>query len=523
MTLFLVVNALEDFEDIAVKLPSSTSPETFAQKHGFEWRGSVANLSNYFLFRKPLSTTAPSEWFQTQTKRQLQRREFLDPLFSQQWHWSELSLEGAWETGQTGQGIVISILDDGVDFQHPDLKAAYLSELSYDINRGRKIIQLDREDWHGTRAAGLALARDNSVCGVGSAYRASLAAVRMIARPTSDADEAQGISYGAPTVDIYSASWGPPDDGRRLEGPGHLALETLEAVVQGNSLHQHLHGRDGKGSIYVWSAGNGHQAGDNCNYDGWANSRLTITVASVTDLGTPTPYSEHCCAILTTAPSGGGRRSITTSENEESCTEHFSGTSASTPMVAGIVALILQANPSLTWRAVQHILIASSSPVASDIGQLNGAGLHYSHLFGFGILNATTAVTLALEMDDLSGVELLEFCQPVNQHIGELTDFVTNILVPEHGTLEHVEVVFDASHRHRGELSIVLISPCQTQSRLAEMHSDPHPDYTQWKMMSLAHWGEQSAGNWTLIVRDNRRNSVSGSFNEWCLRLWATV
>lgn len=56
----------------------------------------------------------------------------------------------------------------------------------------------------------------------------------------------------------------------------------------------------------MWAAGNGRQNGDNCNYDGYANSRYVVTVGAVTDKGTFTSYSEPCSALIGVLPSGSG-------------------------------------------------------------------------------------------------------------------------------------------------------------------------------------------------------------------------
>jgi kexin len=94
---------------------------------------------------------------------------------------------------------------------------------------------------------------------------------------------------------IMSCSWGPTDDGRRLEAPGPLAkLAMMEAVKSG---------RNGLGTIFVWAGGNGRRNGDNCNYDGYANSRYTITVGAVGYDNVQSWYSESCSAMMVVAPS----------------------------------------------------------------------------------------------------------------------------------------------------------------------------------------------------------------------------
>ena len=552
-----VSSVLADWDEVAVRLSERVDLLHFAEAHGLAYLGRIANLSNYHLFRKrtdhnPSTHTHPadcedSEWVQPQTRRQLDRRgqlhdDFNDPQYGAQWHWHDaevgLELPGAWQRGYTGAGVTISILDDGLDYQHPDLVHGYSHELSYDINGQRKVPELQHADVHGTMAAGLAAGRgNNGVCGLGASHRARIAAVRLVSRATTDAEEAQGISYGAPEVDVYSASWGPVDDGRRLEGPGHLALEALEAVVNGHRLHPHLHGRNGKGAIYVWAAGNGRAAGDNCNYDGWANSRLTVTIAAMTDSAQPTLYSESCSALLATAPSSGGRRAITTSDirgragqSSGDCVRGFSGTSAVAPMVAGIVGLMLQANPELGWRDVQHILVHSSTPVASDLGQLNTAGLYYSHRFGFGLINATAAVVAAERYAatryTAAPADALEYCVQLDEPVPDGSSVEQTIQVPENRRLEHVEVRLSVEHPHRGELEVSLHGPTtggrQTRSQLADQHRDPNPNYANWTLMTMAHWDELSAGEWTLTVGDAVHNGQVGRLNGWCLRLWTT-
>src|SRR6185436_2047641 len=118
----------------------------------------------------------------------------------------------------------------------------------------------------------------------------------------------------------------------------------------------------------------GRASNDNCNFDGYANSRYGIAVGAVDDNGQQAPYSESCSALLVSAPSGGGTRGLTTTDlvgpagaDPGDYTNGFSGTSAAAPVVSGVAALMLARNPALTWRDVQHLLVRSSRQVdASD-------------------------------------------------------------------------------------------------------------------------------------------------------------
>ena len=101
------------------------------------------------------------------------------------------------------------------------------------------------------------------------------------------------------------------------------------------------------------------------------------------------------------APSNGGTDAITTTSTNNSYIENFGGTSSTTPLVSGMIALMLEANPNLTWRDVQHVLINSSDVVdANSNGWFtNGAEHDFSHDYGFGRINAEAAVALGQNME----------------------------------------------------------------------------------------------------------------------------
>src|ERR1051325_5336021 len=113
----------------------------------------------------------------------------------------------------------------------------------------------------------------------------------------SDVDEASAFLHRLDFVQIENHSWHRADDGQTLATPGPLADDALsQAAAQG---------RSGAGRIFIWAAGDGRAAGDNCNFDGYANSRYGIAVGAVTDSGLQTSYSESCSALFVSAPSSG--------------------------------------------------------------------------------------------------------------------------------------------------------------------------------------------------------------------------
>lgn len=161
------------------------------------------------------------------------------------------------------------------------------------------------DDQHGTRCAGEVAAAKNDVCGVGVAYKSGIAGIRILSASISDADEASALNYGYQTNDIYSCSWGPPDDGRSMEAPGRLITKAMLNGVQ--------NGRAGKGSIFVFASGNGGANDDQCNFDGYTNSLMSITVGAIDRKGLHPFYSEACAAIMIVTYSSGSGDSIVSS------------------------------------------------------------------------------------------------------------------------------------------------------------------------------------------------------------------
>lgn len=153
------------------------------------------------------------------------------------------------------------------------------------------------------------------------------------------------------------------------------------------------------GSIYVWASGNGGKDDDNCNCDGYTNSIYTISVSSATQNGQIPWYSEACSSTIASTFSSGSyeESQIITTDLRKSCTEAHTGTSASAPLAAGIIALTLEANPDLSWRDVQHIIVktAKQDNLSSSDWHVNGANYRVSHSFGFGMMDALGMVELA--------------------------------------------------------------------------------------------------------------------------------
>lgn len=172
------------------------------------------------------------------------------------------------------------------------------AEGSYDYNDHEDLPKPKlSDDHHGTRCAGQIAAVKNGVCGVGIAYDSKVAGVRILSGPISDVDEAAALNYGYQNTSIYSCSWGPPDDGKSMDAPSLLIQKAMLNGVQ--------NGRGGKGSVFVFASGNGANAGDQCNFDGYTNSIYSVTVSSIDYKGERPYYSEGCAANMVSTYSSG--------------------------------------------------------------------------------------------------------------------------------------------------------------------------------------------------------------------------
>lgn len=233
-----------------------------------------------------------------------------DPIFKEQWHLfnpiqlgHDVNVTDVWMQGITGFNATVAIVDDGLDMYSDDLKDNYYAEGSYDFN-DNTLEPKPRlsDDRHGTRCAGEVSAVKNDVCGVGVAYNSKVAGIRILSKLITDADEAVAMNYAYQHNQIYSCSWGPPDDGQSMDAPGILIRKAMVNAVQ--------NGRDGKGSIYVFASGNGAANEDNCNFDGYTNSIYSITVGAIDRKGLHPYYSEKCSAQLVVTYSSGSNDAI---------------------------------------------------------------------------------------------------------------------------------------------------------------------------------------------------------------------
>uniref|UniRef100_A0A914NCE1 Neuroendocrine convertase 2 n=1 Tax=Meloidogyne incognita TaxID=6306 RepID=A0A914NCE1_MELIC len=475
-----------------------------------------------------------------------------DPLYQYQWYLKndgqsqgkprlDLNVEKAWALGYTGKNITTAIMDDGVDYMHPDLKLNFNAEASYDFSSNDPYpYPRYTDDWfnsHGTRCAGeISAARDNGVCGVGVAYDSKVAGIRMLDQPyMTDLIEANSMGHEPNKIHIYSASWGPTDDGKTVDGPRNA---TMRAIVKGVN-----EGRNGLGSIFVWASGDGGED-DDCNCDGYAASMWTISINSAINNGENAHYDESCSSTLASTFSNGGRNpesGVATTDLYGRCTRSHSGTSAAAPEAAGVFALALEANPNLSWRDLQHLTVLTSSrnslfdgrcrelpplnlkgvtrqlykglPNCSHFEwQMNGVGLEYNHLFGYGVLDAAEIVLMAKVWKTMpprfhceaGTIEHPTRIPPTGDLVLELNTDACVGTSTEVNFLEHVQAIVSLNTSRRGDTTLYLISPMGTPSMLLSRRpkdDDSKDGFTNWPFMTTHTWGENPRGKWRLVVR----------------------
>ena len=327
-----------------------------------------------------------------------------------------LNVRPAWAVTK-GAGVTLALGDTGVELTHPDLQARTTGAPHADFGDGTTngmppMVQI--AFWaHGTEVAGLAAATANNALGsVGVAPEARLAswgvfqANRLL---TSDSNLMAMYQYRPEEVAVQNHSWGH-------SGVQQNAPTLLEHLGISNAV---FHGRGGRGVVMVRSCGNDRQSGGSADDDGYTADPRVIAVGAVRNDGRVTSYSEPGACLLVAAPSGddttpklfttdltgtNGINFLTylppTDTNLNGYVfdaQGFSGTSAASPQVAGLAALLLAANSNLTVRDVQQILVLASRHFDLKDPDLraNGAGLLVSHNAGFGVPDAAWAVELA--------------------------------------------------------------------------------------------------------------------------------
>ena len=455
-----------------------------------------------------------------------------DPLLGCQWHLHNVAVPGedinvveAWET-TTGSGVNVAIVDSYFEGFHQDLADNYDAANSHDYLFG-----LRRQPWfpeyHGTSVAGIVAAVANNRGVRGVAPDARVRGYNLLESSVLR-NEADAMARNASSTAVSNNSWGIDGYGGvvRTSRLWELAVESaLETGAQGT------------GTLFVFSAGNGRDDGDYGSLDEY-NTFWGVTAACAVDYrGTQTWYSESGPNLWVCAPSADddNEPAIMTTYDFWSYRDRFSGTSAAAPQVSGVAALVRAANPSLTWRDVKLILAGSARQNdAGNAGWLDGAAkyedsaadYHFNHAYGFGVVDAGAAVTLAESWTNVPALRTAtaEWTGSARS-ISDLAKVELELDVPggvQFTEFVEVNIVMDAPKLR--SYDIELVSPTGTVSKLvAALRGLDAADTVlraadgYWRTGSARHLGENASGRWILRLTDREPGFGAAEVQSWSL------
>jgi subtilisin family serine protease len=479
----------------------------------------------------------------------IQRREHKQ-IFPQQWHLRQTTINNASVSAHAniesahaltrGAGVTIAVIDDGVDIQHVEfggsMKIVAPRDATHLSGDPRPKTSADR---HGTACAGVACANGQHGAS-GVAPEAALMPIRL-ASQLGSIREAQAFRWAADNgADVISCSWGPPD-GRWWDpaDPAHEAAWPLPASTRDAIDYAVTNGRQGKGCVILFAAGNGNESVD---LDGYASYGKVMAIAACNDRGRRSTYSDFGKAVWCAFPSndvasaqplttgiwttdrigqlGYNPGNIQSGDAAGNYTNSFGGTSSSCPGAAGVAALVLAANPRLRWDEVRDILRRACDRIDPQAGQYGTEG--HSPLYGHGRLNAETAVRLA----GTSVAALIAVNKVVMTPIPDLGTATATLAVSESVPIAKLAVQLRIDHTWIGDLVVTLVPPpgkglpgTVLHNRAGGSRKRIDTVYDPSTTPGLAAYsGKACDGTWTVQVQD-RALADSGMLKEVGLQL----
>jgi subtilisin family serine protease len=455
--------------------------------------------------------------------------------FPQQWHLKKTTLNGqvvdahasveaAWPLSE-GMGTIIAVIDNGIDIAHEEFRSAGKIIAPRDVTRQSNDPRPGSGDNHGTACAGVACA-DGQFGASGVAPQARLIPIRLASDLGSQA-EADAFVWAAQNgADVISCSWGPPDGvWFQPNDPAHNQVFPLPDSTRLAMDFAISHGRNGKGCVIVFAAGNGNEKVDN---DGYASYDKVIAVAACNDGGKKSAYSDFGNAIWCAFPSNDGFPSKTPGiwttdrsgpsgynpgqgtkgDVEGNFTNSFGGTSSAAPGLAGVAALVLARNPNLRWDEVKDIIKRSCDKIDTAGGNYDANG--HSPLYGYGRANAGKAVELALPAQP-DPVAIRTAIQDVP--IQDLKTSKLALAVADTKLLKSLRVTVDIEHTYIGDLVVTVepptsmgVAPVILHNREGRGTDNIKKTYDEISTPGLAAFkGRSPQGTWTLVVQDKER------------------
>lgn len=530
-----------------------------------------------------------------------------DPLAKYAWHLSNTGQRsfstGAAKTGQDinlepvvaenilGTGLRIAVSDTGVEVAHEDLSAN--ESLGESRHYGLASPWLgdptptDPDDGHGTSVAGLIAAIGwNSLGSRGVAPGAKFAGFKFLGESSTTA---KWIDQADHDFDIYNYSYGY-DQCSFFDVTG-LDAYTVQVETAVSTF------RGGKGAIYVKSAGNDYISDlsycvgalppgqypffGNANTDQSNTLPQQIMVGAINSRGVRSSYSSPGANIWVSAPGGeyGDDAPAMITTDMEGCTNGLSestnttntfdkgtstlntscnytstmnGTSSAAPVTSGVVALILEANPNLTWREVKHILATTADVVNATAGNTthpwsynlsghiyqqgwvqNAAGYKFHNWYGFGRVNAGAAVAAAqaftASLPEFKNTQDNDSAWYYSKTDGSAipdrssTGVASTITSVHNFEIEAVQVKVAITHPYVSDIGLELTSPSGTKSILMNINSQiADEDMIDVVFLTNAFYGESSRGDWKLKVIDGESKDT-GTLDNWSLNIFGHV
>lgn len=504
-----------------------------------------------------------------------------DPLFSQQWYLSHkggnqlalnshIMVEKAWDLTRGLRSVVVAVVDDSFDLNHPDFQGSGKIVAPRDLKENDFLpLSNEQEASHGTACAGIAIAEENGTGIAGVAPGCALMPIRTTGYLDDESVEQifdWAVEKGA---SVISCSWGAS----AVYFP--LSMRQRAAVTRAATK-----GRNGKGCVIIFAAGNANRpvsgvvsernwaknivSGDTKWLSGFAVHPDVITVAASTSLNKKAAYSNwgeniSVCAPSNNAPPGmwfqatgyvytqpgiagalPGLGVFTTDQlgaagyDLGNFTNTFGGTSSATPVVAGVAGLILSVNPDLTARQVNNILEETADKIIDteadlQLGRREGTydEKGHSQWFGYGKVNAARAVEAAKKLRaipnvgnrQISAKNINKIAIPDNNRQG----VKSAIAFSDASLVKDIQITVNINHDFLGDLEIYLIAPNKQQillqSRTLGRSNQLQGHFstaTEPALMQLAH--QPAAGRWYLWVIDYVPEDI-GTLNSWELTL----
>ncbi|MGQ9459710.1 MAG: S8 family peptidase [Candidatus Bathyarchaeaceae archaeon] len=279
-----------------------------------------------------------------------------DPLAQHQWGWYRIKADEAYETGHHGSGVIVAVLDTGIDIDHPDLAANIIEGWNF-VDNNDNVTDLDG---HGTMVSGIIGAVANNGIGMaGVAPNVSIMPLKVLSES------------GGSWINLNLAIRHAADNGARVivmslgGSRSPLSLITEAAIKYARQ----------KGCILVAAAGN-----ENSSEPFYpAAYEEVIAVSAINQNDTKAWFSNYGSYVDFCAP---GVDILSTWKDGDYV--YGSGTSFATPFVAGVIALMLSEYPELSAEDVIETLRVQ----AEDLGEEG-----WDPYYGWGLVNAYYAVS----------------------------------------------------------------------------------------------------------------------------------